>query len=159
MDFRKKFLVGSHVKFKISNIDPAYKDTHDGQQSVVPGLARHIASLARLQYRLYAEGKRSLLIMLRGGDSMRREKMASSATRLVHQPTWPLILRVLRNLILLAPLYGEGSNVRNLFNIVCFPESTDARHACAFAMLSNAMTTIGFGGFPSKVAILPKWMM
>jgi polyphosphate kinase 2 (PPK2 family) len=69
MDFRKKFLVGSHVKFKISNIDPAYKDTHDGQQSVVPGLARHIASLARLQYRLYAEGKRSLLIMLQGLDA------------------------------------------------------------------------------------------
>jgi hypothetical protein len=35
-----------------------------------------------------------------------------------------LFLRVLRNLILLAPLYGEGSNVRNLFNIVCLPEST-----------------------------------
>src|SRR5579872_6598522 len=25
---------------------------------------------------------------------------------------------------LLAPLYGERSNVRNFFNIVCFPEST-----------------------------------
>jgi hypothetical protein len=29
MDFWKKFLVGSHVKFKLSNIDPAYKGTHE----------------------------------------------------------------------------------------------------------------------------------
>ena len=28
MDFRKKFLVDSHVKFKLSNIDPAYKGAH-----------------------------------------------------------------------------------------------------------------------------------
>jgi hypothetical protein len=44
MDFRKKFLVGSHVKFKLSNIDPAYKGRHESHKSAVPELARHTAS-------------------------------------------------------------------------------------------------------------------
>jgi PPK2 family polyphosphate:nucleotide phosphotransferase len=69
MDFRKKFLVDSHVKFKLSNIDPAYKGTHESHESAVPELARHTASLAHLQYKLYAEGKRSLLIILQGLDA------------------------------------------------------------------------------------------
>ena len=48
MDFRKKFLVDSHVKFKLSNIDPAYKGAHESHESAVPELARHSASLAHL---------------------------------------------------------------------------------------------------------------
>lgn len=69
MDFRKKFFVDSHVKFKLSNIDPAYKGAHESHESAVPELARHTASLTHLQYRLYAEGKRSLLIILQGLDA------------------------------------------------------------------------------------------
>jgi len=69
MDFRKKFLVEPHVKFKLDNIDPAYKGTHESHESAAPELARHTASLAHLQYRLYAEGKRSLLIVLQGFDA------------------------------------------------------------------------------------------
>jgi PPK2 family polyphosphate:nucleotide phosphotransferase len=69
MDFRKKFFVKPHVKFKLGNIDPAYTGAFESHESVGAEIARHTASLALLQYRLYAEGKRSLLIVLQGLDA------------------------------------------------------------------------------------------
>ena len=69
MDFRKKFVVQPHVKFKLGNIDPAYKGAHESHESALPELARLTATLAHLQYRLYAEGNRSLLIVLQGFDA------------------------------------------------------------------------------------------
>ena len=69
MDFRKKFIVEPHVKFKLGNIDPSYKGTQESHESAAAELALHTASLAQLQLRLYAEGKRSLLIVLQGLDA------------------------------------------------------------------------------------------
>ena len=69
MDFRKKFIVEPHVNFKLGNIDPSYKGTHESHESAAAELALHTASLAQLQNRLYAEGKRSLLIVLQGLDA------------------------------------------------------------------------------------------
>ena len=69
MDFRKKLVVEPDVKFKLGNIDPAYKGKHESHESAAAELAGHTASLAQLQYRLYAEGKRSLLIVLQGLDA------------------------------------------------------------------------------------------
>ncbi|MGD0532327.1 MAG: polyphosphate kinase 2 family protein [Methyloceanibacter sp.] len=69
MDFGKKFVVEPNVKFKLGNIDPAYTGKHESHESAAAELARHTASLAQLQYRLYAEGKRSLLIVLQGLDA------------------------------------------------------------------------------------------
>lgn len=69
MDFRKKFIVEPHVKFKLGNIDPSYKGTHKNHESAAAELALQTASLAQLQLRLYAEGKRSLLIVLQGLDA------------------------------------------------------------------------------------------
>ncbi len=69
MDFRKQFVVEPHVRFKLANIDPAYKGTHESHESAAPELARLTAILAQLQYRLYAENKRSLLIVLQGFDA------------------------------------------------------------------------------------------
>ena len=69
MDFRKKFVVEPDVKFKLGNIDPAYKGKHESHESAAVELASYTASLAQLQYRLYAEGKRSLLIVLQGLDA------------------------------------------------------------------------------------------
>jgi PPK2 family polyphosphate:nucleotide phosphotransferase len=69
MDFRKKFVVEPDVKFKLGNIDPAYKGKHESHESAAVELAGYTASLAQLQYGLYAEGKRSLLIVLQGLDA------------------------------------------------------------------------------------------
>ena len=69
MDFRKKFIVEPHVNLKLGNIDPSYKGTHENHESAAAEIALHTASLAQLQNRLYAEGKRSLLIVLQGLDA------------------------------------------------------------------------------------------
>ena len=69
MDFRKKFVVESHAKLNLGDIDPAYKGDHENQENAAAVLARHTASLAHLQYKLYAEGKRSLLVVLQGLDA------------------------------------------------------------------------------------------
>ena len=69
MNFRKQFVVQPDIRFKLGNIDPAYKGSHEGRESASAELARHTANLARLQYRLYAEGKQSLLIVLQGLDA------------------------------------------------------------------------------------------
>jgi PPK2 family polyphosphate:nucleotide phosphotransferase len=69
MDFRKKFVVEPGAKFRLEKIDPAYKGEHESHQSAAAEIAHHTASLARLQYKLYAENKRSLLIVLQGLDA------------------------------------------------------------------------------------------
>jgi PPK2 family polyphosphate:nucleotide phosphotransferase len=69
MDFRKKFLVPPGAKVKLADIDPAYKGKHESPETAAPEIARHVESLARLQYKLYAEGERSLLIVLQGLDA------------------------------------------------------------------------------------------
>jgi len=69
MDFRKKFVVQPVAKLKLGDIDPAYKGEHETHESAALELVRHTANLAQLQYRLYAEGKRSLLIVLQGLDA------------------------------------------------------------------------------------------
>jgi PPK2 family polyphosphate:nucleotide phosphotransferase len=69
MDFRKKLMVPPGAKFKLADVDPAYKGKHESHQSAAAEIARHIEGLSRLQHKLYAEGKRSLLIVLQGLDA------------------------------------------------------------------------------------------
>jgi hypothetical protein len=76
MDFRKKLLVDSHVKFKISNFDQAYKGTHES----------HLNDLVR---RLGANRQRH-------NDFIPSFREDPVSVHDVHQPTRPLILRVLR---------------------------------------------------------------
>jgi PPK2 family polyphosphate:nucleotide phosphotransferase len=69
MDFRKKFVVKPGAKLWLGDIDPAYKGEYESHQNAMAEIARHTASLALLQNRLYAENERSLLIVLQGLDS------------------------------------------------------------------------------------------
>ena len=46
-----------------------FKGTHESHENAAAELALHTANLAQLQFRLYAEGKRSLLIVLQGLDA------------------------------------------------------------------------------------------
>jgi hypothetical protein len=70
MDFRQKFVEKPGAKVRLGDIDPAYKGEHDSHQTGAAELARHTASLAQLQYKLYAEDKRALLIVLQGLDAL-----------------------------------------------------------------------------------------
>jgi PPK2 family polyphosphate:nucleotide phosphotransferase len=113
MDFRKKFVVEPDVKFKLGNIDPAYKGKHDSRESAALELAGHTASLAQLQYRLYAEGKRSLLIVLQGLDAAGKDG-------------------VIRHVI-------SGTNPQGV-NVACFKQPTDEELAHDFLWCAHNHT-------------------
>lgn len=64
----EKLIVRPHDKINLNDIDPA--DTHGYKKEDVPDLlAKNVERLSVLQYLLYAEGKRSLLIVLQGIDA------------------------------------------------------------------------------------------
>src|SRR5436305_8843897 len=63
-----KLIVPPGSKIKLSQIDPA--DTHGLKKSdAADQLAKNLERLSVLQYLLYAEAKRSLLVVLQGIDA------------------------------------------------------------------------------------------
>ena len=69
MDFRKKLVVKPGDKVKLDKIDPDETYGVENNKELEKETAENGAELARLQYRLYAEGKRSLLVVLQGMDA------------------------------------------------------------------------------------------
>ncbi len=69
MDFRKEFLVKPGEKIKLKEIDPDKTYGIEKNEETLREIAANSAELAELQYKLYSEGKRSLLIVLQGMDA------------------------------------------------------------------------------------------
>ncbi len=69
MDYRKKLRVAPGSKVKLRSIDPAFHGKHTGEAEARADLAREVARLTALQYRLYAEKKHACLIVLQGIDA------------------------------------------------------------------------------------------
>lgn len=69
MDYLKQFRVapGSHVRLK--DFDPQFRDKHEKKESVFPEIEKLKQRMDELQFRLYAERKRSLLICLQAPDA------------------------------------------------------------------------------------------
>lgn len=69
MDYRKQLIVRPSDKVKLALIDPAYKGSGEDNDSAEKRTARYVEELGNLQYLLYAENRRSLLICLQGLDA------------------------------------------------------------------------------------------
>lgn len=69
MDFRKKLAVTPGEKVRLDKFDPAETFGIGKNDGTLKEIGENGAELAKLQYRLYAEGKRSLLIVLQGMDA------------------------------------------------------------------------------------------
>jgi PPK2 family polyphosphate:nucleotide phosphotransferase len=69
MNYRKKFLVEPGSKVRLGKIDPAYTGKHETQETAAEELAEEVKRMDRLQYLMYAEASRSLLIVLQGLDA------------------------------------------------------------------------------------------
>ena len=69
MDYRKKLLVEPGKKVHLAEIDPSYTGKHASHAEAEPETSRHVAQMGALQYLLYADGDRSLLIVLQGLDA------------------------------------------------------------------------------------------
>ncbi|MGD0674498.1 MAG: polyphosphate kinase 2 family protein [Polyangiaceae bacterium] len=69
MDYRKRLIVEPGSQVDLSTIDPDFKDDQESKSSADEELAKHARRLADLQYLMYAENRRSLLICLQGLDA------------------------------------------------------------------------------------------
>lgn len=69
MNYGRKFIVEPGSKIRLGKIDPAYSGKHRSQQSAVEKTAKEVERMDRLQYLLYADAGRSLLIVLQGLDA------------------------------------------------------------------------------------------
>ncbi len=69
MDFRKEFRVPEGGKFRLRDIDPAFKGHHESAESAKEETELSRGRLAALQILLYAERKRAVLIVLQAMDA------------------------------------------------------------------------------------------
>ena len=69
MDYVKKFRVKPGSRVRLSEIDAGFKDQHESHEHAMPEIEAYNQKLHDLQYLMYAEGKRSLLICLQGRDA------------------------------------------------------------------------------------------
>jgi polyphosphate kinase 2 (PPK2 family) len=69
MDYRKRFVVEPGASVRLSKIDPAFKDKHESQDSAKQEIEKHVERMTKLQYLLYADGSRSLLVVLQALDA------------------------------------------------------------------------------------------
>ena len=78
MNYAELFLVKPGSKLKLDKIDPSFAAKYENKAAADAKLEKYTRKLRELQYLLYAEGKRSLLICLQGLDT--RARTAPSTT-------------------------------------------------------------------------------
>jgi PPK2 family polyphosphate:nucleotide phosphotransferase len=69
MDYAKKFMVKPGAKVRLSKIDPSFTGKHDSREEAAPAIAKHLQRMEKLQYLLYADGDKSLLVVLQALDA------------------------------------------------------------------------------------------
>ena len=70
MNYRKRFVVEPGAKVRLDKVDPGFKDKHDeSHKDATPEIQKHVERLAKAQYLLYADGSKSLLVVLQALDA------------------------------------------------------------------------------------------
>ncbi len=63
------FLVHPGSKLRLARIDPSFTNRLPSREAALPLMQKHLARIAQLQYLLYADGTRSMLIVLQALDA------------------------------------------------------------------------------------------
>ena len=70
MNYNNKFIVEPGAKVRLGKIDPEFKDKHDeSHASAAHEIQKHVERMAKAQYLLYADGSKSLLVVLQALDA------------------------------------------------------------------------------------------
>jgi PPK2 family polyphosphate:nucleotide phosphotransferase len=69
MSYSKQFIVAPGSKVKLDKIDASYTGEHQTREQALPETEQHCGRLRDLQYLMYAEDKRSLLVCLQAMDA------------------------------------------------------------------------------------------
>jgi PPK2 family polyphosphate:nucleotide phosphotransferase len=69
MNYRKEFRVRPNYRVRLKDFDPDFSDHHEKKKSALAKIAKFQQRMDDLQFRLYSEQKRSLLICLQAPDA------------------------------------------------------------------------------------------
>lgn len=69
MDYTKLFRVEPGTQVRLDNVDASFKGKHASHDEALPEISKHVARMEQLQYLLYADGSRSLLVVLQALDA------------------------------------------------------------------------------------------
>ena len=69
MNYSNTFRVKPGSKVNLNKVDASFKDKHESHEQALPEIEAYDQKLHDLQYLMYAEGERSLLICLQGRDA------------------------------------------------------------------------------------------
>jgi PPK2 family polyphosphate:nucleotide phosphotransferase len=69
MNYRKNFRVEPGRRVDLGKVDASFKDKHESHEHALPEIEAYSRKLRDLQYLMYAERERSLLICLQGRDA------------------------------------------------------------------------------------------
>jgi PPK2 family polyphosphate:nucleotide phosphotransferase len=68
-NYRKQFVVKPRAEIRIKHFDPGYHGKHESHKKALSQIQESLQKMEQLQYRMYAENKHSLLIVLQGLDA------------------------------------------------------------------------------------------
>jgi PPK2 family polyphosphate:nucleotide phosphotransferase len=69
MDYAKKFAVQPGERPRLSKIDASYTGKHESDEKALAQTQAHVERMDKLQYLLYADGSKSLLVLLQALDA------------------------------------------------------------------------------------------
>jgi PPK2 family polyphosphate:nucleotide phosphotransferase len=67
--YQKKLVVRPGSRIRLKHFDPGYHGKHESHKAALPEIQENLQKMEELQYRMYAENKHSLLIVLQGLDA------------------------------------------------------------------------------------------
>ena len=68
-NYKKELVVKPGAKIRLKHFDPGYRGKHESHKSALLEIQENLQKMDQLQYRMYAENKHSLLIVLQGLDA------------------------------------------------------------------------------------------
>jgi PPK2 family polyphosphate:nucleotide phosphotransferase len=68
-NYRKQFIVKPRAEIRLKHFDPGYHGKHESHKKSLSQIQENLQKMEQLQYRMYAENKHSLLIVLQGLDA------------------------------------------------------------------------------------------
>ena len=68
-NYRKQFMVKPRAEIRLKHFDPGYHGKHESHKKALSQIQENLQKMEQLQYRMYAENKHSLLILLQGLDA------------------------------------------------------------------------------------------
>jgi len=69
MDYRKKFVLEPGTKVRLSKINTSFTGEHESHDKATQEIQRHVERMSQLQYLLYADRDKSLLVVLQALDA------------------------------------------------------------------------------------------